>query len=339
MATSDLDGIDPTGAQTPEAFMQLLRQVREASNLSIVDITTRARQRGYDLDPIDLALALQSETLPTWQTVTGLLAACGLGGMQIDRWMRVYHDLAAPAQPVAPAAPPPAAEEPVGVEPVSVPPLILSTAPATPPRFGRRHFAIAAGVLVALILVPLLAFAMLGGGPDTVEADATASPGIFNEAVPPPLAVDSPTAEPSPTEPAAAPTTPGPVTTTKPPTRTTAPPPPPAPSPNPPADPIVLRSGVAGLDHHDTFDLDGGERDIYRWNDDTLATVNGSQLKPVSGIPSKQTCQSASGWQSGGAGNLDPGEWLCVKTSDGRYGRINITAIGNTIKFAYLVWS
>lgn len=321
--------------------MHLLRQAREASNLSIVDITTRARQRGYDLDPIDLALALQSETLPTWQTVTGLLTACGLVGMQIDRWMRVYHDLSAPAQPVAATAPPPAAEEPMDVEPVSVPPLILSTAPATPARLGRRHFAIAGGVLAALILVPLLAYALLGGDPDTVTADATTSPSFFNDAVPAPLPADSPTVEPPPSDPAAAPTTPGPVTTTtKPPTRTTAPPPPPAPSPNPPAEPGVLRSGIEGLTGHQSVDLDSGEgaRDIFRGDEDSLVAINGSQLRAVSGIPSKQSCQAAQGWQ-GALGHLDPGEWLCIRTSAGRYGRINITAVGGTLKIAYLVWS
>jgi hypothetical protein len=305
-----------------------------------VDITKRARQRGYDLDPIDLALALQSETLPTWQTVTGLLTACGLGGMQIDRWMRVYHDLSAPAQPVAAAAPPPA-EEPVDAEPVSVPPLILSTAPAEPARLGRKHFAIAAGVLAALILVPLLAFALFGGEPDTVTADATSSPSFFSDAVPPPLPADSPAAEPSPAEPAV-PTTPGPVTTTaKPPARTTAPPPLPAPSPNPipPVDPTVLRSGVEALEGHEAVDLDSGEgaRDIFRGDEDSLVAINGSQLRAVSGIPSKQSCQAVQGWQ-GAVGHLDPGEWLCVRTSAGHYGRINITAIGSSLKLAYLVW-
>jgi len=54
--------------------------------------------RGYDLDAVGLNRALASPTLPAWQVVTGVLAACGMGGMQIDRWMRVYHDLATPVE-------------------------------------------------------------------------------------------------------------------------------------------------------------------------------------------------------------------------------------------------
>jgi len=339
VATSPLDGLDPTGAQTPEAFMRLLRQARAASGLSIVEIVERARQRGYDLDPIGLTGLLEQPTLPGWQTVTGVLTACGLGGMQIDRWMRVYHDLGAPP-PIAPATPPTAVQEFIDEKPVSVPPLVLTTAPATRPRLGNRHFALAAGVLVVLIMVPLLWFTLSNDEPDTVAADATsAAPRVSNPAPEPaPSPTDQPVAMPLPTE-TAAPTAPAP-TTTRPPTRTTAPPPPPPPPS--PADPGVLRSGVVALTGSGGFDLDSGqtagEQDIYRINGDTLGRMNRGLLEPVSGAPSKQACQAERGWETH-VGNLQVGQWLCVRTSDGRYGRLNVTAVGDTLKLAYTVWT
>jgi hypothetical protein len=119
-------------------------------------------------------------------------------------------------------------------------------------------------------------------------------------------------------------------------TRTTAPPPP------SPADPGVLRSGVVALTGNQGFDLDSGqtdgERDIYRWSSDTLARMNGGLLEPMSGMPSKQACQAAEGWQAR-VGDLQAGQWLCVRTSDGRYGRLNIAAVGGTLKLAYTVWT
>jgi len=339
VATSHQDSIDPAGAQTPEAFMELLRQARGASGLSIVEVAERARKRGYDLDPVELARALESPVLPEWQTVTGVLAACGLGGMQIDRWMRVYHDLAAPAQPVAAVAPETAIPEPMDEAPVSVPPLLLRTEPATPPRLRPRHYAIAAGVLAVLVIFPLMLFALFNDEPDTVSADAASpAPRPIGAPLPAPSPTDVPVAEPSPTE-AAAPTTPAPVTTTtRPPTRTTPPPPPPPPPPSPP-DPGVLRSGVVGLTGNGGFDLDSdGEQDIRRWNDDTLTRLNGSRLEPVSGMPSKQDCQAEQGWQNW-VENLHIGQWLCVYTSDNRYGRLNITAVGDTLKLVYTIWT
>ncbi len=348
MATSHQDGLDPTGAQTPEAFMQLLNQARAASGLSIVEIAALARRRGYELDPVGLAQALESPALPSWQTVTGVLTACGMGGMQIDRWMRVYHDLAAPAQPVVPAVPVTAVQEPVDVEPVSVPPLVLTSAPATPTRFGPRHFAIGAGVLAVLVIVPLLLVGLLDDEPSTVAAEAASSaPRTTTAGALPVPSPSDPPVTPSPTD-VAAPTTPAPVTTTtKPPTRTTSPPPPspqPPSSPSPsPADPGVLRSGVVTLLSGDEgFDLDSGqvegERDIRRSDGDTLIRMNDALLEPVSGMPSKQACQAEDGWQTR-AGGLQAGQWLCVRTSDGRYGRLNITAVGGELKVAYTVWT
>jgi hypothetical protein len=300
--------------------------------------------RGYDLDAARLAHDLEQPTLPPWPTVTGVLAATGLGGMQIDRWMRVYHDLAAPAQPVA-AVPEAAAatslQEPIDVEPVSVPPLVLATDPATPLRLGPRHFAFAAAALAALIVVPLLLFNLFSGEPDTVAAEPTGVAPRTSQAAPPePSPTDVPVAQPSPT--AAVTTAPAPApTTAKPPARTIAPPPPPPP---PPADPGVLRSGVVALTGNQGFDLDSGqtdgERDFYRWNEDTLARMNGSQLADVSGAPDKQACQSLShrDWDNW-VDNLTTGEWLCVYTSDRRLARLNITAVGSTLKVAYLVWT
>ncbi|WP_203908055.1 helix-turn-helix domain-containing protein [Rhizocola hellebori] len=346
MATSNQDDLDPSRARTPEEFMQLLRQARAASGLSIVEIAERARQRGYDLDPVTLARDLDLlPTLPPWQTVTGVLTACGLGGMAIDRWMRVYHDLAAPAQPVAAPPAETAVQEPLDVEPVIVPPLVLATAPATPSRLGPKHFAIAASVLAALIVVPLMLFNLFGSEPDTVAGDQTVPAPRTSQAEPQPSATDEPVVLPSPTEPAA-PTTPAPVTTTaKPPVRTSAPPAPlPPPPPPPPADPGVLRSGVVALIGNQGFDLDTGqtegEPDFYRFNSDTLARSNGSQLADVPGTPTKQSCDALSNrdWDNW-VDNLAVGEWLCVHTSERRLARLNITAVGNTLKVAYTVWS
>ncbi|HZM75070.1 MAG TPA: hypothetical protein VFC19_05050 [Candidatus Limnocylindrales bacterium] len=338
MATSRQDGLDPTGAQTPEAFMQLLGQARTESGLSIVEIVERARERGYDLDAVGLNRALASPTLPPWQIVTGVLTACGRSGMQIDRWMRVYHDLATPAQLAASVT---AVLKPVDVQPVSVPPLVLTPASAKPARLGRRNVAIAAGTLAALIMLPLLLFALSNSEPGTVAAEATT-------AAPTPSSGDWRMAPPWPTGTAAA-TTPAPVTTTvKPPPRTTAPPsPPPSPSPSPhpspsPANPGVLRSGVVVLTGDQAFDLDSGQPagvpDIFRLSGNALARLNSSLLEPMSGMPSKPACQAEQGWETW-VGNLRAGQWLCVRTSDNRYGRLNITATGETLKLSYTVWT
>ncbi|WP_117212715.1 hypothetical protein [Allorhizocola rhizosphaerae] len=344
MATSHQDGLDPTEARTPEAFMQLLRQACAASGLSIAEIAEIAGRRGYDLDPAGLAETLESPTLPNWQTVTGVLTACGLGGMQIDRWMRVYHDLAAPAEPVAPMDPVTVAPEPVDVAPVSVPPLVLTTGPATPRRFGPKHYANAAGALAALLMVPLLLFVILNGKPDTVAAEGTNTvPQTSDVPLPMPLPSGLPGAEPSPTSLIeATATAPAPVTTTttKPPTRPSSPPPPP---PSSPADSGVLRSGTVNLTQNQGLDLDSGQveganDDIYRgWRGDALGGVNGGRIARMSGMPSKQTCQAERGKTL--VTELQPGQWLCVLTSDGRYGRLNIIAVGDTMKLAYTVWT
>lgn len=328
--------------------MQLLLQERTESGLSIVEIVERARERGYDLDAVGLNRALASPTLPAWQIVTGVLAACGLGGMQIDRWMRVYHDLATPAQMAASvtAVLKPLDPEPADVQPVSVPPLVLSSPSVKRPRAGRRNFAIAAGALAVLVMLPLLVFALSHGDPGTVGAvgaETTSAPPRTANAVPMPSPSDWPTAPPSPT---AAATTPVPMTTTvKPPPRTTAPPPAspspwPSPSP-PPAEPGVHRSGDVTLTGNQAFDLDSGQTqgvlDIYRQSGTTLVRMNRSLLEPMSGMPSKQACQAEQGWETW-VGNLRAGQWLCVRTSDGRYGRLNILTVGDTLRLAYTVW-
>ena len=349
MATSNQDGLDPTGAQTAAEFMQLLREARSRSGLAFVEVAQRAREKGYDLSSAAVVEALERSELPDWQVVTGVLAACGYAGMQIDRWMRVYHDLAAPAQPVSAVPATVAAasvQEPIDVEPVSVPPLVLTADPAMPSRLGPKHFAFAATALAALIAVPLLLVNLFGGEPDTVAGEPTGAAPRTSQAAPEPSATDVPVVQPSPTE-VVAPTTPAPVTTTvKPPTRTSGPPapPPPPPPPPPPADPGVLRSGVVALTGNQGFDLDSGqsegERDFYRWSDDTLARMNGSQLADVSGAPTKQACGALSNrdWDNW-VDNLAVGEWLCVYTSDQRLARLNITAIGDTLKVAYTVWT
>jgi hypothetical protein len=46
VAVSRQDGLDPVGAQTPQAFLRLLLLARNESGLSIVEIVERARERG-----------------------------------------------------------------------------------------------------------------------------------------------------------------------------------------------------------------------------------------------------------------------------------------------------
>lgn len=342
MATSDLEGLDPAGAKTPEAFMQLLRQARTDSGLSLVEIADRARKRGYELDPVGLAQALDQPTLPSWQVVTGLLTACGLAGMQIDRWMRVYHDFASPAEPVFAAAPMAApVEEPADVEPVSVPPLLLTTTEHRPARVAPRHLAIAGGVVVVLVMAPLLLFFLLNNEPQGIAAAPTSTPPRTVILAPPPSPTDLPV-ELSPTPTAAVPTTPGPVRTTPGPVRTTAAPPPPPPSPNPPspADPGVFRSGTASLTDFQSVDLDGGGSDIVRLDDDVLAGTNSARRLELftRGQPTKQDCQGISDWERS-VNSLDPGDWLCVRTNQNRLGRINISLTGDTLKLSYTIWN
>ncbi|HEX6685498.1 MAG TPA: hypothetical protein VF062_22115, partial [Candidatus Limnocylindrales bacterium] len=105
----------------------------------------------------------------------------------------------------------------------------------------------------------------------------------------------------------------------------------------------VLRSGTVALTGDQGFDLDSGqtegERDIYRSNDDALTPINDSRLELSSGTPSKQVCRALQRWDDNTVRNLGAGQWLCVRTSDGRYGRLNITAVGDTLTLAYTVWT
>jgi hypothetical protein len=105
----------------------------------------------------------------------------------------------------------------------------------------------------------------------------------------------------------------------------------------------VLRSGVVALTGNQGFDLDSGpsngEHDFFRWNGNTLSRSNGGMLEPMpNGMPTKQDCAAEEGWESRVSG-LNTGEWLCVYTSQRRLARLNITAVGSTLKVAYLVWT
>jgi hypothetical protein len=100
----------------------------------------------------------------------------------------------------------------------------------------------------------------------------------------------------------------------------------------------VFRSGVAALTGDGEFDLDGGGSDISRWDGDTLVRMNGAWLEPTSSNPSKLSCQAEQGWENR-VGHLQAGQWLCVRTSENRYGRLNITATGETLKLVYTVWN
>ncbi len=343
MAKASEDGLDPTGAQTPEAYVQLLLQARARSELSIVEIAQRARERGYDLDPIQTALALREPTLPDWQIVVGLLSACGYAGMQIDRWMRVYHDLAG-TRPAAPVPPQPEPErEP---EPIVVPPLVLATPAAGEGGWRRRHTAMATTAAAVLAVLAIVLVNLWGAGePKVVSGDAPPAPIPAGPTEPgtTPTPSESPFVTDSPS-PAALPSIPAPAATTaRPPLRTTAAPAPPPPPP--PQEPGVLRTGTVTLGRDQGIDLDTGQtttgRDIIAASGDALRSGDfDRRLERVSGQPTKQSCDSIPGnhlerWVD----DLAAGQWLCVRTSAGRWARVNVTATGDSLKLAYVVWS
>jgi hypothetical protein len=104
----------------------------------------------------------------------------------------------------------------------------------------------------------------------------------------------------------------------------------------------VLHSGVVALIGNQGFDLDAGqsdgERDFFRWDSETLARMNGSRLANADPTPTKQACESERHWNNW-VDDLTAGQWLCVYTSEGRLARLNITAVGPTVKVAYTVWT
>jgi hypothetical protein len=321
-------GPDPAGVRTPEEFVELLRHVRGESGLSFWDIQARAYDHGYDLEPAAVVNALGRPTLPDWQIVVGLLTACGFQGMQIDRWMRVYHALAgAQAQPYpdAPYRDAPDAQGQFAQDPVVVPPL--------PPMTGGRRRAprgltyrhgLYLAAAVALVAFAVLIANMWGGEPDPVAAPAVG-----------PQTPDA-SQTPAGVEPAATPAT-AQTTPAAPPARTTAPPAGPAPG--------VLRSGTVTLASGQGVDLDtgqpNGDLDIVAPSGTALATGDHvKRLMRMSSTPSRQTCESLNAGQLGrDVTGLAAGQWLCVRTSTGRWARVNVTATGTSLKLAYTVWT
>jgi hypothetical protein len=245
--------------------------------------------------------------------------------MQIDRWMRVHRDLAEAAQqfhePVPHQPRHESAEEP---DAVAVPPLPPMHRVAAPRRYRRYGIAIAATVAVAVF--GLLIVNLWDGEPGMVAGPATfTTPGPQDSTLPTSQA--SPTTETVVASALAQTTGPGPGN---------------QPSPAPPG---VLRSGTITLTGGQGVDLDtggsSGGLDVIAASGTALETGdNAKRLRPMSGMPSQQTCQALNpGQLDRDAGGLAAGQWLCVRTSSGRWARLNVTATGPSLKLAYTVWT
>ena len=80
-------GIDPASAATAAEFVDLLRRVRVASELSYRQIAQRARAQGVALPISTLATALNRDTMPRQEVVTAMLLACGCSREELAVWL------------------------------------------------------------------------------------------------------------------------------------------------------------------------------------------------------------------------------------------------------------
>ncbi|NUR70393.1 MAG: XRE family transcriptional regulator [Hamadaea sp.] len=86
MGMTDL-GIDPASANSAAQFVDLLRRVRVASELSYRQIAQRARAQGVALPISTLATALNRDTMPRQEVVTAMLLACGCSREELAVWL------------------------------------------------------------------------------------------------------------------------------------------------------------------------------------------------------------------------------------------------------------
>ncbi|PZG48845.1 hypothetical protein C1I98_12405 [Spongiactinospora gelatinilytica] len=100
---------DPGRARTAAQFTELLRQLRAWSGMSYRQLARKAKDAGHVLPHNTLAAALQRDSLPREELLIAFVAACGLPGDQITRWVYTRKDLAtlpASDQLRRPGAPP-----------------------------------------------------------------------------------------------------------------------------------------------------------------------------------------------------------------------------------------
>ncbi|MFG1652166.1 helix-turn-helix domain-containing protein [Micromonospora sp. NPDC049275] len=105
MTTGDLR---PDEAADPVAFVDLLRQLKDASRLTYRQLEQRAAAAGDVLARSTAADVLRRSTLPRPEVLAAFVRACGAGD-QVDAWLRARDRLAdgayAPTSP-APSRPP-----------------------------------------------------------------------------------------------------------------------------------------------------------------------------------------------------------------------------------------
>ena len=107
MTTGDLR---PDEAADPAAFVDLLRQLKDASRLTYRQLEQRAAAAGDVLARSTAADVLRRSTLPRPEVLAAFVRACGAGD-QVDAWLRARDRLAVGAYaPTSPAPDYPAAE-------------------------------------------------------------------------------------------------------------------------------------------------------------------------------------------------------------------------------------
>jgi hypothetical protein len=94
------------------------------------------------------------------------------------------------------------------------------------------------------------------------------------------------------------------------------------------------------------WDLDAGAGsgalDVL-WNDGALHSGDNAkrlQLMPSGTTPTKQTCSALiPGQLDRTVGDLSVGRSLCVRTTEGRWARVSITATGSSLGFTYVIFT
>ncbi len=116
----------------------------------------------------------------------------------------------------------------------------------------------------------------------------------------------------------------------------------------------ILRTGKVDLDSSYKYDFDGGvlsppssDADLWFHSinafDRNLEPQNGAQMALKASSPSLDDCMSASLSSSSiSVFDLSVGNWICIKTNQGNYGRMEVESLSgapiNSVRLDYRIW-
>ncbi|GHG93438.1 hypothetical protein Srubr_33620 [Streptomyces rubradiris] len=108
VSTDSVGKLDPQGVSDAAALVQLLRELKQRSGLTLRELEERARARGELLARSTVSDMLRGIRLPAPGTVAAFVRACGAHETDVDAWLeaRQRAEEAASARPSGPAPDP-----------------------------------------------------------------------------------------------------------------------------------------------------------------------------------------------------------------------------------------